>query len=58
MTRYPRDAVFMVLARKALEAAVRNETDLLTILDGAPMIAATSALPSRADIGGYIENVG
>jgi hypothetical protein len=47
----------MVLARKALEAVVRNETDLLAILDGAPMVAATSALPRRADIGDVADQV-
>jgi hypothetical protein len=47
----------MVLARKALEAAVRNEADLLAILDDVPMIAATSALPRRADIGDAADQV-
>jgi hypothetical protein len=41
----------------ALEPAVRHEADLLAILDGAPMIAATSALPRRADIGGTADQV-
>ena len=43
---------WLTLARTALQAGVRTEGDLLAILDGAPMIAATSALPRRADIGG------
>jgi hypothetical protein len=46
-----------VLARRALEAAVRNEADLLAILDGAPVIAATAALPRRTDIGDAADQV-
>jgi hypothetical protein len=47
----------MVLARKALEAAVRDEADLLAILDDVPMIAAMSALTRRADIGAAADQV-
>jgi hypothetical protein len=36
---------------------VRSEADLLAILDGAPMMAATSTLTRRADVGGVADQV-
>ena len=45
-----------IAARRA-GAAVRNEADLVAIMDGAPMTAATSALPRRSGIGAAADQV-
>lgn len=42
----------LILARRALEAAIRNEMDLLALLPPVPMAVAMSALPRGADISG------